>query len=187
MNKILIGLVGRKGAGKGTAAKMLAAQYGATLFRFSDPLRTLLTILHLPIDREHLVALSEALRTAFGEDILLRALLADAEKADASLIVLDGIRRIEELPLLESMEHFSLISIEATLETRHARSANRGENTGEQQMSLETFEKTENASTETTIPAVEARATFHAENNGTPDALRDALAAIMATLGKTTS
>lgn len=183
MNTILIGLVGKKGAGKGTVAKILAARYGATVFRFSDPLRSLLDILHLPTDREHLVALSETLRTAFGEDVLLHALLADAKKTNAPLIVLDGIRRIEELSALESMAHFSLLSIEATLETRHARSKNRGENQGEQQMSLAAFEKTEHASTETTIPAVEARATFHISNNGTPEELSDALAAVMAQLG----
>jgi dephospho-CoA kinase len=179
MKKTLIGLVGRKGAGKGTAAKILAADYGAAVFRFSDPLRAILTTLHLPIDREHLVALSEALRAAFGEDILLRTLLTDAEKTDASFIVLDGIRRIEELTLLETLAHFSLVSVDATLETRYARITNRGENQGEHAMTLTAFEKTENASTETTIPAVEARAHFHIQNNGTPEELIAALDALV--------
>jgi dephospho-CoA kinase len=180
----IIGLVGRKGSGKGTVAKLLADRYGAAVFRFSDPLRDILRRLHLPIDREHLVAASEMLREHFGEDILQHTLLRDVKQTPSSLVVLDGVRRVEELPALRASGSFHLIAIDAPLAARYERSANRGENHGEQAMTMAAFEKTETASTETTIAAVEAVADFRLANTGTYEELIAGLDALMARLGK---
>ncbi len=183
MHPLIIGLVGRKGSGKGTVAKILKEHSGATVFRFSDPLRDILTRLHLPIDREHLVATSEILRHRFGEDVLERTLLTDMKKIDADVIVLDGIRRVEELTALTENTRFHLIAINAPIAVRYARSTNRGENHGEQEMTFEAFEKTETASTEMTIAAVEERAEQRIENNGTYEELVQNVVALMERFG----
>lgn len=179
----IIGLVGRKGSGKGTVAKLFAERYGAAVFRFSDPLRDVLRRLHLPIDREHLIAASEILRHRFGEDMLQRALLADVKKIDAPLVVLDGIRRVEELAALTAIDGFHLVAIDAPFALRYARSANRGENHGEQEMTLAAFEKTETASTEITLAAVEALAEKHLSNTGTYEELIAAIDALAREIG----
>ena len=45
MKRLIIGLVGRKGSGKGTVAKILKEKYGASVYRFSDVLREILDLL----------------------------------------------------------------------------------------------------------------------------------------------
>ena len=47
MSKLVIGLAGSIGAGKGTAAAYLVRKYGADMFIFSSPLRNILKTLYI--------------------------------------------------------------------------------------------------------------------------------------------
>lgn len=165
MSKIVIGLVGRKGAGKGTVAALVKKRYGADTYRFSDCLREILAQLSIPDSRENLIKLSEILRQGFGQDALKRALAARARKSGHDLIVIDGIRRLDDLNGLEELGEIKLVAIEAPMELRYERISKRGENADETAADFELFKQQENAPTEITIAEVEARAWSRIDNS----------------------
>lgn len=167
MARLIIGLVGRQGSGKGTAANLLKERYGAEVFRFSTVLGDVLARLAIERTRDNLITLSETLRHAFGEDVLAYAIERDAVGSEAELVVIDGIRRIEDLAALEPLPHFKLVEIAAPAKTRYERMKHRGEKSGEAEMSWDEFAEQEKAPTEITIPEVAARAWKAIDNGGT--------------------
>ncbi|HRH32704.1 MAG TPA: hypothetical protein PK720_00950 [bacterium] len=56
-NKIIIGIVGEMGSGKSTVSKIIQDEYGASKYKFSDILREILELLHLPLSRLNLIDL----------------------------------------------------------------------------------------------------------------------------------
>lgn len=180
MTRLVIGLVGRKGSGKGTVAKILKETYGASVYRFSDTLRDILDILFLEQSREHLVHLSEVLRNGFGQGVLKQAIIKRVEHDAADLVVLDGVRRIDDLEELDVLGDLKLISVEAPLEMRFERLRARGENVGEATRTLESFKELEHASTEVTIVDVEARANVHIDNSSDREHLEKQIEILMA-------
>lgn len=171
MPKLIIGLVGLPGSGKGTLAKLLQENYGANIFRFSTVLSDILKRLNLKQTRENMIDLSEILRKQFGEDVLAYAIENDAIHADSEIVVVDGVRRLDDLAALEPLPYFKLIAITAPPELRYTRMMSRGEKSGETTMSWETFQQQEQAPTEITIPAVAARAWKTIDNSGTTEEL----------------
>lgn len=183
MAKIILGFVGMPGAGKGTATKYIKEKYGASMFRFSTVLSDILKRLSLPISRENLITLSETLRHGFGEDILAHVVESDALSDAADIVVIDGVRRINDLSGLEPLSQFKLVAIDAPPEIRYRRLMNRGERAGEKDMTWEQFLAEERAPTEVTIPPVMERAVYRMDNSGDLDALLKQLDAMMVELG----
>ncbi len=167
MPKLIIGLVGLQGCGKGTAADLLKEEYGAGYFRFSAILSDILRRLGVESSRDHFIALSTALRQAFGEDVLSYAIAQDAVGSTEDIIIIDGIRRPQDIIALEPLPQFQLIAVTADQTLRFERMKGRGEKAGESQMTWEQFLATEQAETERTIPDVMARATITIPNDGT--------------------
>lgn len=184
MTRLVIGLVGRKGSGKGTVAKILKEKYGASVYRFSDVLRDILDVLDIEKSRENLIQLSEVIRNGFTQDALQHALVHRLKNDPVPLIVLDGVRRIADLDGLDALGNFHLVSVDAPLETRFERLHARGENVGETTRTLESFKKIEHAPTEVTIADVEARADVHIDNSGDREQLEKKIADLMS-LGST--
>lgn len=176
-----IGLIGRKGSGKGTVAKILHKEYGAVVFRYSDLLREILTILSIPQSRENLITLSETARDKFGQDVLQKAMSSRVRGAAQVLVVIDGLRRAEDLPA--NLGELKLISVDAPLEIRYERIRQRGENVGETAFSLDQFREEELAPTEVTIGEIEHLAWRHIDNSGDHEQLRTQIQIIMKELG----
>lgn len=183
MPKLIIGLVGRQGSGKGTVAKILQERYGAEIFRFSAILNDILKRLALDQSRDNLIKLSESLRHTYGDDVLAYAIERDAATSSADVVVVDGIRRIGDVTALKPLPHFKLVEISALAQVRFDRMKGRGEKTGERGMSWEEFTEQELAPTETSIPSVAAHAWKAIDNGGTTDNLIDTLDEMMAELG----
>ncbi len=183
MPQFIIGLVGRQGSGKGTAAQLLKDAYGAEVFRFSAVLGDVLNRLHIDRSRDNLIAISEALRQAFGEDALSYAIEHDALASDKDLVVVDGIRRIEDIAALEPLSNFRLIEIAAPAKVRYERMKGRGEKVGESSMTWDEFIANEQVPTEASIAGVAARAWKAIDNSGTPQDLERHLEEVMAELG----
>jgi len=181
--KIIIGLVGEQAAGKGTVASYLEEKYGAAKIRFSDSLFDILKRLHLPPRREHLVTLSEILRAAFGEDQLSRVVADDAFSIPNELLVIDGVRRLDDLATLEKLPEFRLIAIEATVEIRYERLKKRGEKPGETELTFEEFVKSHDLPTEKTIAEVARLATEKIINNGSREDLHSQIDSLLRKFG----
>ncbi len=179
----IIGLVGRQGSGKGTVASYLVEKHNAVVFRFSSFLNDVLDLLSIPRSRTNLIKLSTCLRETFGEDALSYAVVKAATTSENPIIVVDGIRRIEDIAALESLPNFTLIEIAVPEEIRFDRMKKRGEKSGEANMTWEKFKADEEAPTEITIPQVAERATVHLDNSGTPEALIEQLQSLLTKLG----
>ncbi len=179
----IIGLVGQSGCGKGTVADILIKQYGAAYSRFSAVLGDILTRLHIDHSRDHFIALSNALRGSFGEDVLSYAIEKDAVLSTSPLVVIDGIRRPEDIVALEPLPFFKLVSIDVPAEMRYERMKKRGEKAGEQHMTWQEFVAQDHAPTEVTIPLVMSRAWKHLDNSKTTADLETQVAEMMKELG----
>ena len=166
MSKLIIGLVGEMGCGKGTMADILREQYGAGYYRFSAILSDILTRLSIEKSRENLQKISNLLRDGFGEDVLSNAIEKDAVTTKEDIVIIDGIRRPEDIVLLEPLPIFKLIAIDVPAKLRYERMKGRGEKIGESQMTWEQFQEQEKAPTEVTIPLVMQRAWKMLDNSG---------------------
>ncbi len=170
MTKPIIGLVGRMSSGKGTAAEYLKSKYQAEVFTYSQPLRDVLNRLSLPVDRDHLIKMSETLRDKFGDDLFARLMVQSALASSAPVVVVDGIRRPADIVGLPEIG-LILVEIQAEAETRWRRLTERREKADDSTKTLAEFLEDEKRSTEQTIDAVVAEATEHIDNNGTLDDL----------------
>lgn len=184
MPKLILGLTGQIGSGKGCICTYLEKAYGAEVFKFSTYLSRVLDMLALENSRDNLIRLSETLRQTFGENALEQAIARDAAQTSAPIAVVDGIRRPSDfVQKLESLPEFRLMAVEADEPVRYERIANRGEKTDEAALTWEQFLENQQRSTERTVPETMKRATLRIQNNGTPEELEKELDALMKTFG----
>jgi len=169
MPKLIIGLVGQAGCGKGTATDLLKNEYRAGYIRFSGLLEQIVNILGVERSRENLIKVSTGLRAELGEDILSYAVEKYALNADEDIIVVDGIRRIDDIAALEPLPQFKLLAIDAPADLRFERMKKRGEKATEANMTWEQFEKEGAAPTERDIPKVMERAWRTLDNSGSKE------------------
>ncbi len=169
--KIIIGLVGEMASGKGTSACYLQDKYQAADYRFSTILRKILKILHLKINRRNMANLSLSLRQTFGEDILDRSLSKEVEKNNNDIVVIDGIRRQEDMNYLSKLKGFHLIYIEIDPKIAYRRILKRHENSDDEIKSWEEFQKDHQLETEKGIKKLKSQAEFIINNNQSLDDL----------------
>lgn len=183
MPKLILGLVGQAGCGKGTAADLLRNEYGADYIRFSGILGEILEKLSIEKSRESFSKLSGGLRREFGEDILSYAVERAALSSEKDLVVIDGIRRPEDVVALEPLPYFKLVSIAVPAKIRYERMKKRGEKATESQMTWEDFLKEEQFPTEVTIPLTMSRAWKTIPNAGSREEFETAVRDTMKELG----
>lgn len=169
--KLIIGLTGQIASGKGTVAKYLVERHNASVVKFSDILREILRSLALLESRENIQKISTSVRNLFGEDILARAVAARAGNIKDGIIVVDGVRRLDDIKYLSGDKNFILVAVEADIQRRYERLTKRGENSDDLKKTFEEFVADHNYETELTIKDVEQLAKIHLNNNGSPDDL----------------
>lgn len=172
MQKVIIGVAGEIASGKDTVGKYIAEKYGALSLRFSQPLRDILDRMELEQNRENMSKLSLHLRKAFGEDILSKAILAEAVKSSKDLVVVDGARRFPDIVHMEADEHFYFVYVEASSEKRYERIIKRRQNADDATKTPVQFEKDANLETELQIRSLKTRADFVINNDGTLEELQ---------------
>lgn len=179
----ILGLVGTPGAGKSAVSEYIIKNYGGEPFRFSDYLAHVLNKMNLQKSRENMIKLSVILRKEFGEDLFSHAVACDAVRSDSSLVIVDGIRRPEDLAAFRPLPNFQLIAVNADAKIRYERMKHRGEKSGETNMTWEEFETTEKAPTEITIPETMTFANHVIMNDGTVEELHAKIDEIMSKVG----
>ena len=182
MSKIIIGFVGQAGSGKGTAANVLRLKHGAAVFAFSDILHDILNRIYLPPSRENLQALSLCLRQTFGQDALSNAMERQVDESRAELVVVDGIRRMDDIADLRKNPSFHLIAMDAKPEARFERIKNRNEKPGEAEMTWEGFLTMSQREAETMIADVAKQAERTLNNDGDVAGLEKQLEELISTL-----
>lgn len=183
MKKITIGLVGEPGAGKDTVKDYLADRYGAKTFGFSLILRDILDRLALPLSRANFASLAEALREIFGETILAKAFVSDAEKSTESMIVIDGIRKHGELEELRTLPDFHMIFVETDLRIRYERIRHRGTKADDLMKTFEEFVRDHEHAADRDVRNLKEYADTVIENNGTVVELFTRIDTLLGSLG----
>lgn len=183
MEKVYIGIIAEKGAGKGLFVKIaqkLLPQYKISSIRYSDVPREILAILNKEESRENMQALSTALRRAFNDEGIFNATVKQRlQNTDADIIILDGVRKKEEAEMVKELEG-TLIYITADPKVRFDRRQKESENTDETGMSWEQFQKQELAETEISIQEIgEKMANVVIENNGTMEEFENKIGAFL--------
>ena len=169
-SKIIIDLVGRICAGKGTISDHLAKTYGAAVLSFSDPMREILRVLHQDVTRANLQKISLAVRTQFGEDAFSTMIKGQSLARPESMIILDPIRRPADI---EAFPAGSLIIVALTRddEQRYQSMRNRNREKSDSDVTPEQFQVLDNAESENQINNLVAKADYTIENNGTIEEL----------------
>lgn len=168
---LIIATVAEKGAGKGLFIRLvqrLVPEKKVVSVRFSDIWREILHTLNQEESRENISNLATAIRALFHDDgVLVRAMQKRLAGIDADIIILDGLRKEEEIQPLVRDRNGLLVYIAASPETRYARRREHAETTDERGMSWEQFMHQENLAPEIRIRYIgETMADATIENNG---------------------
>lgn len=185
--KIILGFAGEMASGKGTAAKYLVDTHGAVTYRFSTILRDVVRRLRLTEDRDTIQRTSTILRKEFGGDLLAKVMFEDAKHDEHPLIVIDGVRRLEDVKYLRELPEFKLLYITAPMRTRYDRLVLRGENADDKTKTYEDFEDDHERETEQEITKLEAFAVDIIDNAGSLPELHAQLDALVKKYGTETS
>lgn len=174
MKKIILGLIGEKGSGKGTVSDYLISQYGAVHYGTSKILRRTLEDLYVPVTRDNLVKLALVLKEGYGPSVIIDSLIQDMEKNGSDIIIADGIRMHGDVEPFQKKygDNFFLIYVTADLRFRYERTKNRKEKAGEDKATFEEFLEEEGRLTEVSIHEIGRRADFKLNNNGTAEELK---------------
>lgn len=166
MSKIILGFVGPLSSGKEEAKKYLEKNYSAGTHRFSMMLRDILNRLYLPITRENMQDLSLDLRNRFGSDTLARVIAEEVKNDTHEIIVVDGVRRLDDIVKLKDVPGFFLVAIDAEPRTRYERLIKRGENADDTKKTYEEFVIDCQKEAEQEIPLVMSQSKYQINNNG---------------------
>lgn len=171
MVKLVIGLVGEKGGGKGKCTELIKKFSTERIVfvksvRFSDVLNDILTTLHISASRENLQKLVLNLKNAFGPDILTNAVYRRILNEQSDIVILDGIRWPTDEQMLRKLPNNVLVYITADVQIRYERTKMRGEKADEDKTTFEQFLKEEQVETELFIPQIGSRADIKIDNNG---------------------
>ena len=167
MAKLILGITGELGSGKGTIAKHIMLEHKGSVHKFSTILRDVLDRLYLEQSRDNLQALSTMLRKTYGEDIMAKGMYHDAENDENELVVVDGVRRMSDITYLKELPHFKLIYIEADMQNRYERIVKRGENPDDAKKTFEEFQKAHENESEIQIRDLKNYASHIVSNDGT--------------------
>lgn len=168
---IILGLAGEIASGKGTVAKYIMEKYNGSSHRFSTMLRDVARRMYLEENRENLQKISTIFRENFFDDILSSVIAKDVKNDNHGVIAIDGVRRLADIAYLKKLEGFKLVYIEALLEKRYERITQRGENSDDNNKTLEEFKKDHEREAELQIRELKNHSNYVVDNNGSFDEL----------------
>lgn len=165
--KIIIGLIGEKGSGKGTVSDYLIEKYGAIHYGTSKILRRTLEDLHLPVTRDNLVKLALVLKEGYGPSVIIDSLIIDMEKNGSDIIIADGIRMHGDVEPFRKKygKNFFLVYVTADARKRYERIKMRKEKEGEDKLTFIEFLAEEAKLTEISIHEIGKQADFTLNND----------------------
>lgn len=183
MKFLVLGLTGKRGSGKDTAAFHLRDKYGFQVLTYTDHvLAPILEKEGKEVTRENLINLALGMRKEKGNQILTE-LICKNIRSDGFWVV-SGVRYPEEYEYFKGqfLEGFKMISVGCEAKKRYERTKKRGTK-GEADMTFEKFMEIEKKETEKAIDETITHAEFYVDNNGTIEELNKSLDEVVEKLG----
>lgn len=183
--QIIIGITGTLGAGKGAVVDHLVNTRGFTHYSVREFLNEEIARRQLPLNRDTMTEVANALRLEHGPSYIVETLWAEAAARGVNAII-ESIRNPGEVTFLRQKKHFYLIAVEADPHVRFKRIVGRGSETD--QVSFEKFladEKREMISTDSARQNISwcmENADFVITNNGTFDDLSEAIENVLSAI-----
>jgi len=182
---IILGIVAEMSGGKTSAADYFETKYKAKRYGFAIIISDVLKRLYLPITRETTSGISVILRQKFGNDLLARAMAEDIKKdMNDDFIVVESIRREEDIQYLKEIDGFHLVSIKVDPKVRYERLIKRKEKADDATKTYEEFLKDHQRETELSILPLLDKAEFIIDNNGSLEEFYNKLDQIIASIKK---
>ncbi len=174
MQKLVIGLVGEIGSGKGTVVDVFEELFPnkkIITIKFSDILADLLKILYMPKTRDNLQKMAIAIDEMFGAGTFNYAVRRRIEGIDADIVFADGVRWPADEKMIRDMNGI-MIYVTADQKIRYQRVIVRKEKEGEDATAFEKFQKQDTMKNETFIADIGSRADHRIVNEGTLDEMK---------------
>lgn len=170
--KIIIGITGTLGAGKGTIVDYLVKNKGFIHFSArEDVINKAIEKNGLPITRDSMILIANELRKNHGSSYVAEELYKMAENSNKNC-VLESLRTVGEIESLRNKGKFFLFAIDADRKTRYERIKKRG-NIQSDNVSFEKFSEQEETEMKSDDPNKQnlskciQMADYVFENNGT--------------------
>ncbi len=171
-NKIIIGITGTIGAGKGTIVDYLIKSKGFIHFSArEDVINKEIEKRELPITRDNMVLVANDLRKNYGPSYVAEELFKMAQDSDKNC-VLESLRTAGEIESLKKKGKFFLFAVDAERKTRYTRIQKR-KNIQSDDVSFEKFTEQEETEMRSDDPNKQnlskciSMADYILDNNGT--------------------
>lgn len=182
MKKIILWFAWEMWSWKDAAAEYIFSKYWWKKFKFSSSLRDILDRIYLEKSRENLSLISRWLRELFWQDILAKIMYRDILESNDKIILIDWVRRKDDLVHIEDLPEFKLIYVDVSLDNRFSRINKRWENSDDIGKTMEQFQKDQFLETEVQIRWLRDISDFTIDNNWTKEEFYSQIDEIIAEL-----
>ncbi len=181
-----LGIPARNKAGKGTVGEeieRILKPHGLKVetINYSDSLKG--TLVHgltcLPRDRASFDNMSRVFRDAFGQDILAREVDARARRSTADFVIMAGMRRPDEVPLVRALPNSHILYLTAPPEKRWQWLRAKAERPGDAEKTWEQFQLDEQDECHQHIEEIGEQADSRYINIGTFDEFKNMIRLLM--------
>ena len=183
--KKVIGLIGSRGAGKGTfleeAKKVLQRPFDTV--RVSDILYVTLSAWDIPSTTDNLQKVAHAMKSTFGDDAIAKIALKKINDSSSDVVFVDGVRGPHIEKVVRSFPNSVFVYINATPEVCYQRLLKRKEKAEEEMLSYEEFKKLESFPSEQQLDVIGKKADHLIENNADLETFRRAVKEYLTSLG----
>ncbi len=185
-NKLIIGITGTNGAGKGTVVEYLVKQKGFKHFSASGLIRDEIIKRKMPVNRDNMIIVGNDLRAKNGAGYIAEELIRRASINKVNCII-ESIRTLGEVDKLREKGGI-LLAIDANEELRYKRILLRGGD--KDKVSFEQFLAQEKGEMQSVDPnkqnllTCKKEADYLIENNGTIDDLNQKIEELLIKIKK---
>ena len=180
-SRLILGITGTNGAGKGTVVEYLVKNHGFEHFSASALISEEIEKRKMPVNRESMIEVGNDLRAKFGAGFIAQELIKRASQTGKNAIV-ESIRTVGEIEKLREVGGI-LLAVDALQKLRYERNLKRGSN--KDNVTWEEFVDQELRESESTDPnkqnliACRDRADYRLENNGSLEDLYEQIEKIL--------
>lgn len=174
----IVGIIGQRLSGKDEIGEYLVKKYGAYHIKYSNILDEILDILDMPKSRRNEIDVGMAMRAAFHEGVLNRAIKKKIAQAKNNVKVINGIRFLDEFENAKNMGA-KFIYVTAPQDILYQRFLSRNQKADDMSLSAREFANLENEPTETKIADLGKQCDFKIENTASLEELYQKVDEIM--------